>query len=391
MKDQVRVALVGVGGYGESYIREILKASRADFKLVGAADPSPEKCSFLGDLKRLDVPVYPDLETLLKSQSPDLTVLSTPIHLHARQSALALSKGSSVLCEKPLAGSVAEAQSMIDAEKASGGLFLAIGYQWSFSKAVLDLKADVMGGVLGRPVRLRSLLLWPRTAAYYGRSKWAGAKFSSDGSPVMDSPANNATAHYLHNCLYILGDRDGVAALPKTVEAELYRANRIENFDTAAIRCVMECGAEILFYTTHACPFLSGPALVYEFERATVLYDRCGCKFVARFKDGSQRIYGDPESEPGKKLWDCVEAVKGGPSPVCRAETAAAHTRCIEAIQKSGIADVPKDLIEISSSSDPLTFVKGIQDAFTLSFGAGLLPSETGCASWARKGVKTSV
>jgi hypothetical protein len=56
------------------------------------------------------------------------------------------------------------------------------------------------------------------------------------GLGIFDSPANNATAHFLHNMFYLLGATRETSAAPAVVQAELYRANAIENFDTAAIR-----------------------------------------------------------------------------------------------------------------------------------------------------------
>ena len=41
------------------------------------------------------------------------------------------------------------------ARTAATGVFVAIGFQWSFSRAVQALKRDVMAGVLGKPKRLR--------------------------------------------------------------------------------------------------------------------------------------------------------------------------------------------------------------------------------------------
>ena len=57
-----------------------------------------------------------------------------------------------------------------------------------------------------------------------------------DGRWVMDSPAANALSHFLQLPLYLLGPSMNQAATPVKVEAELYRANSIENYDTCSIR-----------------------------------------------------------------------------------------------------------------------------------------------------------
>ena len=87
---------------------------------------------------------------------------------------------------------------------------------------------------------------------------------------ILDSIANNAAAHFLHNMFYVLGGGLNRSAVLRQVTAELYRANAIENFDTAAIRAVTAGGVETLFLATHATGSTLGPNLCYEFERATI-------------------------------------------------------------------------------------------------------------------------
>jgi hypothetical protein len=52
----------------------------------------------------------------------------------------------------------------------------------------------------------------------------------------MDSPASNALAHFLHLSLFFLGAGFHESAQPTSVSAELYRANRIENYDTCNLQ-----------------------------------------------------------------------------------------------------------------------------------------------------------
>jgi predicted dehydrogenase len=120
------------------------------------------------------------------------------------QTLTALRGGSHVLCEKPAAATPKEAVRMQEAAQAAGR-HLAIGYQWSYSRAVQDLKRDILQGRFGRPVGLKSIVLWPRDAAYYHRAPWAGRMQDGEGRPIRDSVANNATAHYLHTMFFLLG------------------------------------------------------------------------------------------------------------------------------------------------------------------------------------------
>src|SRR6476469_7602741 len=113
MRPLVNVALAGISGYGDLYLESLLNDPRAaGIRLVGVVDPMPQRCRRLDELKERGVPLLPNVQNLFtKSQNNgigpiDLMMIVTPIHLHAPHTCLALSRGTSVLCEKPLAGNM---------------------------------------------------------------------------------------------------------------------------------------------------------------------------------------------------------------------------------------------------------------------------------------------
>ena len=218
------VALVGLGGYGHIYVNALLdprSASRVSF--VAGVDPAFEACTRLAELNEKRIPIFRSLEEFCAAGRADLVILSTPLQLHCEQACFAMAQGSHVLCEKPLGAHPDQARQMIEVRDRSG-LQLAIGYQWSFSAAIQNLKRDISAGRYGRPKRLRTRVYWPRDEKYYGRSSWAGRQRDQAGRPVFDSPANNACAHHLHNMFYVLGETPQRSDWPSMVQAELYRA-----------------------------------------------------------------------------------------------------------------------------------------------------------------------
>jgi predicted dehydrogenase len=380
MSKQLSIALVGIGGYGIHYVTPLLDAvNQNSFHLVATVDPSPKNCKRLADLEARRVPIYPSLDAFNKQAGADLVVLCTPLHLHASQTCAALARGSNVLCEKPLCATPDEARAMATARDRAGK-HVAIGYQWSFSRAIQQLKSDILSGILGEPKRLRSLVLWPRDEAYYRRNRWAGAIKNSQGNWVLDSPVNNACAHYLHNMLYVLGPQIDRSAQPERVTAELYRAHPIENYDTAALRCCTRSGVEILFIVSHATDSSRGPIFSYEFERGSVEYsDKPGAAIVARFNDGTTKSYGTPNEQRDRKLWLTLEAIRNGGPPLCGIEAAAAHTQCVWAAQQSGqeIGAFPKSLVKVSGpDGSRRTSVDGLAEALEQCYQQWKLPSE---------------
>ena len=198
-RSAVDIALVGIGGYGGHYLPALLTPPDGrDVRLVGAVDPLPDRCSRLAELQGRGVPIYPDMASLFAERAADLVVIASPIHCHCAQTCLALANGANVLCEKPVAPTIQEALRMQEAADRAGR-FVAVGYQWSFTGAVQELKRDILDGRFGRPLRLKTLVLWPRAEKYYRRNDWAGRVRTPEGQWVLDSPVANATAHYLHN------------------------------------------------------------------------------------------------------------------------------------------------------------------------------------------------
>jgi predicted dehydrogenase len=391
----VTVVLVALGGYGEVYLESLLDDPRgAGCRIVGGVDPRPEGCRRLAELQARGVPVYANLEDFHREHRADLAVISSPIQLHADHTCTELEAGSHVLLEKPAAGSTADVDRMIAAREAAGR-FVAVGFQWSFAESVLALKADILHGRLGRPLRGRSLTLWPRTEAYYGRNDWAGRRRDSVGRWILDSPVSNAMAHHLHNLLFLMGCAMDRSAEPLLMEALLTRANDIETFDTAALRVATDGGAEILFLASHAIADreAGGPRFTLELEEGTVTYPGGTEPMTARHRDGRVWTYPHPDaSAQVRKLWESVNAVRAWPEsgrgedvagavPPCGLETARPHVAVVEALERSGPAPLAygADAVRITETSGGrLYWVEGLADALRAAYEVGEMPTLPG-------------
>jgi predicted dehydrogenase len=388
---QHTIALVGAGGFGGWYVNELLHNHQNRGQLVAVIEPYPDGCRDLDELESRQIPIYADLSDFLAVSSADLICIASPIHLHAPQTIAALERDASVLCEKPLCATIQDAWRMAQAESQASG-FVAIGYQWSFSAAIQALKQDILRGSLGRPIRLKSRVYWPRTDAYFRRNRWAGRIKLDDGTWVLDSPVNNATAHYLHNMLYVLGATRETSARPVSIQAELYRANAIENYDTAALRCITDHNVEILFFTTHATENTIDPIFHYEFELATVLYDasqgRAAGSVIAHFHDGRTVNYGNPFDDNMGKIWQCVESLDTGAATACGIAAATPQTLCVNSAQESApIINFPKAIVRTQDrSGETLTWIAGLEDVLTHCYESNCLPAESGLADWAVAG-----
>ncbi|MDR0495464.1 MAG: Gfo/Idh/MocA family oxidoreductase [Treponema sp.] len=340
------VVLCGVGGYGQVYARELLGNTQGGVRWAGAVDPFPERIPNRQEIDAVGVPWFGSLEEFYRNNTADLCVIASPIAFHAAQSVFALQNGSNVLCEKPVAALPSEAAAMTAARDKAGN-FLGIGFQWSYSAAILKLKQDISSGLYGKPLRLRTRVMWPRNREYYGRgSGWAGCVKDSAGRWFLDSVANNATAHYLHNMLYILG-APARSALPDTLSAVLMRANPIQMYDTAFLR--MEWGGAVIsFVATHAGEEHGGVVSRFEFENGVVTFDdsaAADARFTGELKDGTTVDYGNPNDEPASPLWKVLASLRGENDAgfSCPVEAAIPHNRAmIAALLSAEIGTFPE-------------------------------------------------
>ena len=337
----VNVVLVGVGGFGTIYARAFLAEGTArGAKLVGCVDPHAARVECYAQLSAAGVPFFASLEQALAVCRVELVVLATPIQFHTRDALLALARGACVLLEKPVAGSWRDAWEIRQAAHAAQR-WVAVGFQWSFAEATQRCKADILAGAWGHPLFARGRVLWPRPQSYYQRNSWAGRVRSADGVAINDNPVSNATAHFLHHILFLLGASADRSADVAEVTGRVWRAYPIETFDSAALRLVTRDGVRIDYAVSHAVRESAGPSIEMVFDRGTIVYEDADRKLVGRYRDGSLVTYGDPdEGGHAAKLWQCVACLQNGSLPRLQIEGALPHMQVVEAVAQLPVFEV---------------------------------------------------
>jgi predicted dehydrogenase len=385
MNKPLKTVLVGAGGYGQTYVNLFLNGNMGEyFNFTAVVDPYAQNSNFYGQFKD-KIPVYNKLEDFFAENSADLTIISSPIHFHYNQCVIALDNGSHVLCEKPLVPTL-EQYNLLEEKIKSSGKTVSVGFQWCFSDDMLDIKNRILAGEFGEPVSLKSYVSWPRDWEYYARGGgWAGKVKTANGEPVNDSVASNATAHYIQNMLFLLGDTIEESADLKNTFVECYKANDIEAFDTIVFRGEAN-GAEIFYAASHAVNYLVNPVMVYEFEKANIfvnVFDQNSQCTIHR-RDGVVEYPGDACKNGDKnKLLYTAQSILGERDFICTAKTARPITVLIDSVFNQVPFNVFPDELVIKDVKDEKTYVKNLHMDLLRCFNLGMLPSELGF-SWAK-------
>ncbi|SPF53953.1 putative Tat pathway signal sequence domain protein [Candidatus Sulfopaludibacter sp. SbA4] len=142
----IRIAIIGTGTRSWAHLA-ILK-TLPQFQVVALADPTPQNLDRGASLAP-GAKTYSDYRKLLAERNDiDAVIVITPSFLHAEVTIAALDRGLPVLCEKPMATKVEDANRMIEASRKSGKL-LYIGFQKRLVPTTAKMRELIAAGEIG--------------------------------------------------------------------------------------------------------------------------------------------------------------------------------------------------------------------------------------------------
>jgi predicted dehydrogenase len=341
MMDPIRFAVIGLGGYGLSHIEAVRWLAReGQAKLVGVVAleiDRRQRPDLVNALLKEGTGLFDSIDQFMDTAVDAADVLTVPlgIHQHVPVSIRAMKAGLHVYCEKPVAATVQEVDNLIAAEHETGRL-VAIGYQHVYSNSMQKLKARICDGRLGRVQSLSLACGWPRSVQYFSRNEWAG-RLRCDGMWILDSPANNAHAHYVMNALYLSATAPRSAGTPATVRAELFRANAIESADTVQLQMVTDEETKIHIVLTHDNRYENGPIMHCICEKGTAYWQSDSGKTYVRYANGTHEEF-DNLTHPQWRyegFRNLVDAINGRAAVTCTPLLARAQTLAINLMHES--------------------------------------------------------
>ncbi len=240
---RIRLAIIGTGNRGLAHLA-ILKML-PQFEVVALADPTPANLD-RGSSLAPGAKTYSDYRKLLQERNDiDAVVVITPSFLHAEVTIAALERGLPVLCEKPMATTVEDANRMIEASRKSGKL-LYIGFQKRLVPTTAKMHELAAAGEIG-PIEFVSGNLfrgdwnpksWKYTDPKTGvATNWRYLTFT-EGSALLEDGI-----HELDSLNWIVNDR--VLRVTAAGGNNVYRQR--ETVDHAAVIVEYENGVKLSF------------------------------------------------------------------------------------------------------------------------------------------------
>jgi predicted dehydrogenase len=187
-----RLAVLGCGWVADMHVRA---ADACGARVVAVANhrlESAERFAAAHGIKR----VTTDWRTLVAAPDVDAVVVCTPNALHAQQSIAGLEAGKHVLCEKPMATTVADGEEML-ATAARHDRLLLVLHPWRHHEAVIAVRDSIVAGELGRVVR---------THGYGVHADWGPGGWFADPALAGGGALVDMGIHAIDTARFLLGE-----------------------------------------------------------------------------------------------------------------------------------------------------------------------------------------
>ncbi|MDT7806753.1 MAG: hypothetical protein QOJ70_566 [Acidobacteriota bacterium] len=324
---RVRWGLIGCGDIARRRVAPALRdLENCELRAVSRANPE-RAGSFAVEFgaKRW----HADWRDLVNDPEVEAVYVATPVHLHAEQAIAAAEAGRHVLCEKPLAMSVAECARM-NASANANGVRLGVAYYRRFYPAIERVREILSSGEIGVPVVAQMNAFERFESGPEHPRRWLLEKRLAGGGPMFDFGC-----HRIEVLLNLFGRVEAVRGLISNVHFQ----REVE--DTACALLRFEVGTQAVLSVTHAAREPQDTLEIFCSEgsiRADVLNEG---RLKIKTADG-ERVESHP-THPNVHvplIDDFARAVIGGTSPRVDGRVGLEVSRVLEMIYSNAESPV---------------------------------------------------
>jgi len=349
----MKIALIGCGRISFKHI-EAFVSMKDRVQFVAACDPILERAEekrleYKKSLTDADVKIFADYKEMLNECKPDVVTIATESGKHKDIAVHCLKNGAHVICEKPMALSTSDAETMIDTARQNNKK-LAVCFQNRFNAPVVKTREALEKGRFGKMLHGMIQVRWNRNEGYYTQAPWRGT-WEQDGGTLM-----NQCTHGIDLLQWMMGE-DAVRVQAQT--RRFMRPIEAEDF-----------GCAIVEFASGAVGIIEGTADVYpkNLNETLSLFGTDGSVVIGglavnkmetwRFADAEQvgdteeRVLNPNEKDPPTVYGfghtalfnDFIDAIEQGREPLVSGEKGKKALEIILAIYKSQKTGLPVNL-----------------------------------------------
>jgi len=182
----MKIGILGAGAMGGTVIKHLRKSPRVTD--IVAMDIRPERVAELR--QEFEVEATTDVQRILGDSDIPLVFITSSNDAHRELTLRSIAAGKAVMCEKPMANSLADAEAMVVAAEKHGA-FLQIGFELRYSKLYTKVKEWIDAGLLGDVVLTHCTYIM---SEFWGKASWrcktatGGSMFGEKLSHYVDLP-----------------------------------------------------------------------------------------------------------------------------------------------------------------------------------------------------------
>ncbi len=283
----VRAAVIGCGDVSVVHLEAIDRIDGSE--LVGVADVDPQVAGAAA--AKYGVPGFTGTSELIEAVRPDVVQISTPHDQHVDVALACLQAGVSVLSEKPVAHTTAEADRLVRWSAEHPEAVVGVCFQNRYnatSQAVRDLLSS---GELGAVLGAFATVAWHRSPAYYAKRPWRGERIRAGGGSLI-----NQAIHTIDLLQWLLGEvtavggRAGTYLLGEVVDVE----------DSAQLILDHADGVRSVMFATNTAPLDFPVSIEIVTEKATLLIRG---DLTITYADGRVDVVPERRAESGGRSY----------------------------------------------------------------------------------------
>ncbi len=235
----VNWGIAGCGWVARDYVGPAMQASR-NGRIAALFDPDANSRDRAASL--FDAPAYADLAAFLTTPGLGAVYVAAPNHAHRTLVEAAAAAGLPVLCEKPMATTLADAEAMVAACSRAGVLY-GTAFDQRYHAAHRALAGLVAGGRLGAVTAVRIVY------ACWLPADWAGDNWRIDPRRAGGGALMDLAPHGLDLAAFLLNEPlDDIAAMGQA------RVHQYAVEDGALLMARSRSGVLVQLHVAYNCP-----------------------------------------------------------------------------------------------------------------------------------------